>query len=362
MGLLDRRPGYYRLKITLTIFAFFAGWVLFVIAGNSWTALAVAALVGMIFTQLGFIAHDAGHNQVFGTRRRNRMLGLIVGNVLIGLSFGWWVPKHNAHHAHPNEIGRDPDIGEGIAQALSDAPGNGRRPLASWLARWQAPLFFPLMLLRSGGMHVLGIKRLLRRRDHASAVEASLIMLHAALYLTVVLWVLSPLKALAFIAVQQAVFSLYLGISFAPNHKGMPIIESPTATGFARRQVVTARNVRGGRLTTFMLGGLNYQIEHHLFESMPRPNLRRVQGLVRDFCAATDLGYREETFGESFRQIIHHLSDVGAASRAQAPPAPGGAARSSAAGGGDSRADGRYAGARQTASTFLPSGSRTKAP
>jgi fatty acid desaturase len=62
-----------------------------------------------------------------------------------------------------------------------------------------------------------------------------------------------------------------------------------------------------------MLGGLNYQIEHHLFPSMPRPNLRRAQGLVRDFCAATDLGYSEESFVESFRQIVHHLSDAGAA-------------------------------------------------
>ncbi|MGH3283087.1 MAG: fatty acid desaturase family protein, partial [Streptosporangiaceae bacterium] len=270
MGLLDRRPGYYRVKITLTIFAFFAGWALFVMVGNSWAALAVASLVGMMFTQLGFIAHDLGHNQVFCARRRNRLLGLIVGNVLIGLSFDWWVPKHNAHHAHPNEVGRDPDIGEGAVLASSGAPGNARGLLASGLARWQAPLFFPLMLLRSAGLHVLGIKRLVGRRDRAAVVEACLIMLHAALYLTVVLWVLPPLKALAFVAVQQAVFSLYLGVSFAPNHKGMPIIESATAIGFARRQVVTARNIRGGRFTTFMLGGLNYQIEHHLFESMPR--------------------------------------------------------------------------------------------
>jgi fatty acid desaturase len=313
MGLLDRKPGYYWVKITLTIVAFFAGWALFVMVGNSWAALAVAPLVGIMFTQLGFIGHDLGHNQVFGVRRRNRLLGLIVANALIGLSFGWWVPKHSAHHAHPNEVGLDPDIGEGVVLASSGAPGSGPGPLASWLARWQAPLFFPLMLLRSVGLHVLGIKRLLGRRDRASAVEASLIVLHAALYLTVVLWVLSPLKALAFIVVQQAVFSVYLGISFAPNHKGMPIIESATAAGFARRQVVTARNVRGGWLTTFMLGGLNYQIEHHLFESMPRPNLRRVQGLVRDFCVATDLGYREESFVGSFRQIVHHLSDAGAA-------------------------------------------------
>ena len=312
MGLLDRRPGYYRVKITLTIFAFFAGWALLVVVGDSWAAVAVAPLVGMMFTQLGFIGHDAGHNQVFSARRRNRMLGLIVGNALIGLSFGWWVPKHNAHHAHPNEVGRDPDIGEGVVLASSGAPGR-RGPLASWLVRWQAPLFFPLMLLRSCGLHVLGIGRLARRRDRASAVEASLIVLHAALYLTVVLWVLSPLKALAFVAVQQAVFSLYLGISFAPNHKGMPIIESGTAAGFARRQVVTARNIRGGRFTSLMLGGLNYQIEHHLFESMPRPNLPRVQGLVREFCLAADLDYCEESFVASFRQIVHHLSDAGAA-------------------------------------------------
>ena len=306
MGLLDRRPDYYRVKITLTILAFFAGWALFVMVGNSWTTLAVAPLVGMMFTQLGFLGHDAGHNQVFGARRRNRWLGLVVANALIGLSFGWWVPKHSAHHAHPNEMGRDPYIGEGPVLASSSA-------LALWLTRRQAPLFFPLMLLRSVGLHVLGIKRLLQQRDRASVVEASLIVVHAALYLAVVLWVLSPLKALAFVAVQQAVFSVYLGISFAPNHKGMPIIDSATTAGFARRQVVTARNVRGGWFTTFMLGGLNYQIEHHLFESMPRPNLRRVQGVVRDFCAETDLGYCEEGFVESFRQIVQHLSGAGAA-------------------------------------------------
>jgi fatty acid desaturase len=311
-GLLDRRPGYYSAKIGLTIAAFAAAWAAFVVVGSSWTTLGLAAFIGVMCAQLGFIGHDAGHQQVFGSRHANRLLGLAVGNVLIGLCYGWWVPKHNAHHAHPNEVGRDPDIGDGIlAFAPAEGQGTARRNFAWLLARWQAPLFFPFMVLRSVGMHVSGVQHLLRRRDRVAAVEALLVAFHMACFLTVVLLVLSPLKALAFVAVEQAVFSFWLGCSFAPNHKAMPIIPGDAAMGFARRQVVTSRNVTGGRLTTFMLGGLNYQIEHHLFPSMPRPNLRRAQNLVREFCVASELGYCETSLSESFRRIVRDLEASG---------------------------------------------------
>ena len=113
-GLLGRRPGYYSVKIVLTVAAFMAGWAAFVIVGNAWATLGVAAFLGVMFTQLGFLGHDAGHQQVFRSRLANWLLGLAVANALIGLSFGWWVSKHNAHHAHPNQVNRDPDIGEGL--------------------------------------------------------------------------------------------------------------------------------------------------------------------------------------------------------------------------------------------------------
>ena len=267
-----------------------------------------------MFTQLGFVGHDAGHQQVFRSRRANRLLGLTVGNALIGMSFGWWVPKHNAHHAHPNQVDRDPDIGEGLVVFTSaDGLASGRRSLTRLLARWQAWLFFPLMLLRSAGVHVSGIQRLLRQRDRVAAMEGLLITVHVALFLTAVPWVLSPLKALAFIVVQQAVFSLYLGCSFAPNHKGMPIIEADAEMSFARRQVITARNITGGRITNLVLGGLNYQIEHHLFPTMPRPNLARAQSVIRAFCIESDLGYCEGSLVGSYRQTVRHLRAVAAA-------------------------------------------------
>jgi fatty acid desaturase len=141
-------------------------------------------------------------------------------------------------------------------------------------------------------------------------MEGALLAVHAALYLTCVFWVLSPLKAVAFIAVQQAVFSVYLGCSFAPNHKGMPLIEPGAEMSFAQRQVVTARNIRGGLFTDLLLGGLNYQIEHHLFPTMPRPNLARAQYLVRPFCLENNFGYCEDSLIGSYRQTIRHLQSA----------------------------------------------------
>ena len=309
-GLLKRRLGYYSFKIPLTVAALGAGWCGLFLVGDSWFALLIAAFLGLVFTQLGFVGHDAGHQQVFGSRRANSLLGLGVGNALMGVSFGWWVPKHSAHHAFPNHLGRDPDLDAALIphdRVAGAAPPHG---ISRFMASWQAWLFFPLMLLRSTGLHVLGVQRLLRNRDRAAAIELLLIAAHLAVYLTMAFWVLSPLKAIAFIGVQQAVFSLYLGCSFAPNHKAMPIIDGDAEMTFAERQVTTARNVGGGRLTNFALGGLNYQIEHHLFPSMPRPNLARAQELVRSFCIESGLGYREDSFVGSLRQTLRQLHSV----------------------------------------------------
>ncbi|MGH9044910.1 MAG: fatty acid desaturase family protein [Acidimicrobiales bacterium] len=318
-GLLDRRTAYYVTKINLTVAAYAAGWATLVLVRNSWVMVAVAAFMGFVYAQLGFLGHDAGHQQVFRSQRGNRLLGLAVGNALIGVSFGWWVPKHNAHHAFPNQIGRDPDIGDGLVIVPTEGSSGPGRSLALFLARRQALVFFPLMLLRSSGLYLYSTLQLLRRHDRSAAIEATSVLLSAALYFTTVVWVLSPWKALVFLAVHQAVFSILLGCSFAPNHKGMALLLGDEAMGFARRQVTTSRNVTGGPLLTFVMGGLNYQIEHHLFPTMPRPNLVRAQPLVRSFCASCGLRYSEDTPLGSFRRIIRHLSDTAPAVPAASP-------------------------------------------
>jgi fatty acid desaturase len=157
-GLLKPRPGYYALKITLTIAVFALGWVALFVVGNSWAALGVAAFLGVMFTQVVFLGHDAGHQQIFGSRRGNRIVGLFVANALTGLSYGWWVPKHNAHHTYPNQLGRDPDIGPGaIAFTFTAEMAERHHGASRLLARWQAWLFFPLLLLEGAGLHLSSV-------------------------------------------------------------------------------------------------------------------------------------------------------------------------------------------------------------
>src|SRR5260221_736059 len=144
-GLLERRPGYYAWKIAVTIGLLAAGWAAFVVVGDSWWQLAVAVFLAVVFTQIGFLGHDAGHRQVFGTRRASYVAGVLLGNLGIGLSYGWWVDKHNRHHAHPNTEDADPDIAVG-ALAFTSAQAPARPRAGRPGVPHQAYPFFPLLL------------------------------------------------------------------------------------------------------------------------------------------------------------------------------------------------------------------------
>jgi fatty acid desaturase len=161
-------------------------------------------------------------------------------------------------------------------------------------------------------LHVASVRALLRPTLRRRWLEATLLLTHLVGYLAALFVVLPPGKALVFLAVHQGLFGVYLGCTFAPNHKGMPMLTGDDRLDFLRRQVLTSRNVRGGRLIDVLLGGLNYQIEHHLFPNMPTPNLRRAQPIVRAYCARMDISYAESGLVSSYAQALRHLHRAGA--------------------------------------------------
>ncbi len=320
-GLLERRPISYGVRSGLTLGFLAAIGVSIVWAGDSWLQLINAALLGLAFGQIAFLGHDAGHQAIFASRRWNDALGRTLGNLVVGLSYGWWVDTHNRHHAHPNQEGHDPDIGDGVLSFTTAQAAKRTGPVSRFIARRQAWLFFPLLTLEGISLHVDSVAAVVSgqfrsARGGSRRFEAIGLVLHAAVYVTLLLLVMSPVQAVAFAGVHQAVWGLYLGSTFAPNHKGMPIIAADEHLDFLRRQVLTSRNVRGGPFTDFALGGLNYQIEHHLFPNMPRRSLRRAQPIVRAHCRALGLPYCETSLIGSYRLALAHLSAIGAPLRA----------------------------------------------
>ncbi len=308
-GLLKRTTGFY-LTVLAVLFACVGlaatGGALL---GSSWFQLLIAAGLGVIFTQFAFFAHEAAHKQIFASARKNDLAGLLVGSGIVGLSYSWWQSKHSRHHANPNKIGKDPDIDIDIL-SFDEEHARTKRGVWAAITRRQGYLFFPLLLLTGLGLHVDSVKSAFSRSGRATTLERILIVLRLTLFPALVILLLGPGMGAAFLGVQLAVFGFYMGMSFAPNHKGMPVISANSKLDFIHKQVLTSRNIRG-RGTTTLMGGLNYQIEHHLFPSMPRPHLRLAAVLVREHCKEVRIPYLETSLPASYARIVSYLNKVG---------------------------------------------------
>ncbi|MFE4450210.1 fatty acid desaturase family protein [Streptomyces sp. NPDC056796] len=310
-GLLERRTGWYAVGITANLAALGVVTAGMVLLGDTWWNLFLALPLAVLWTRTAFFGHDAGHAQITGDRKAGRIVGLVHANLLLGMNEAWWNDKHVRHHANPNHIDKDPDVGVG-ALVWTQKQAAQREGFARWLTRNQARLFFPMLLLEGIALKIYGFQYLRRQPVRERALSGLLLVTHLGLYAALLLGVMSPGKAVVFALVHHALFGLHLGMAFAPNHKGMEMPDPDgDRWGHLQRQVLTSRNVRGAFLTDWLLGGLNYQIEHHLFPSMPRPHLRLAQPMVKAHCASIGMPYAETGIVESYRQALRHMHEVG---------------------------------------------------
>ena len=315
-GLMRRRYGYYWAKLVLLPATLAATCVLFYWIGDTWWQLLTAVAFAVIFTQIAFLGHDAAHRQIFVSGRRNDWTSLIIGDLLVGMSYGWWRHKHTRHHANPNKLGADPDIELPVISFTPEQANRRRNPITNWLISHQGVFFFPILLLEGISLHASSVARVLAREPvERRWIEISFLLVRFAGYLTLVFLVLSPGVGAAFLAVQLGVFGFYMGASFAPNHKGMPLVPSDIKLDFLRRQVIMSRNIRGNRIIDTLMGGLNYQIEHHLFPSMPRPHLRRAAPMIEAYCRELGVPYAQTGLFHSYGIVLRYINRVGLGDR-----------------------------------------------
>ncbi|MGI3786418.1 MAG: fatty acid desaturase family protein [Janthinobacterium lividum] len=310
-GLLRRRPGFYVATLVASGAALGAVWTGVALVGDSWWQLVLAALLGVVLSQIAFLGHEACHRQMFGSARANEWTGRILSTLVVGISYGWWMAKHTRHHANPNRLGKDPDI-ESNAVAFSSEAASRRGTVGRWLVRRQGWFFLPLLTLEGWSLHVSSFRQAFGRAPvKRRRVEITFLLVRHVAFLVAVLTLLPPGLGAAFVGVQVGVFGFLLGGAFAPNHIGMPVVPRGVEVDFLRRQVLMSRNIAGGPVVTFLMGGLENQVEHHLFPSMARPNLRQAQRIVSTYCREHDIAYTQTGLVASYGVILTFLTRIG---------------------------------------------------
>lgn len=310
-GLLNPQRGYYLAKIVVN--AALLGMALYGLRlaslGFGWWLLEVM-FMSFVFVQIALLGHDVAHFQFLRAGRVNAALGLVLGNLLVGVSRAWWNDNHGAHHARPNDLGHDPNVNI-LFLACTPEQARSRPPYVRWIIRHQVALLLPIFALEFFSMQYQSLAYAICRRAGCARAELWLLLGHYALYGAVLVLALGLSGALAFAFVHHVLTGLYMATIFAPNHKGMPLAPSLREPGgFLREQVLTSRNINGNWFIDLVYGGLNYQIEHHLFPSMPRNNLRSVRPIVRTYCLRQGVAYWETGLMESWLEILVHFGGV----------------------------------------------------
>ena len=311
-GLLEKQPGFLTYKILLTAALLTVSIIILIVTDNFWVRLLNAAYLAFVFGQIGFIAHDTGHRQGFHTTKQNDFFGLLHANLFLGMSYGWWMDKHNQHHAQPNREDMDPDIAIPVI-AFTEKAALEKRGIPRFIVKYQKFFFIPLLLLEAYSLRAGSIFFLITKKNWKyRGIEILLFALHFAWYFPLIFLTMGGWHGLFFVLIHQALFGLYVASVFAPNHKGMLVVGKDEVMDFLRLQVLTARNVKAHPVTDFWYGGLNYQVEHHLFPSMARNQLREAQPIIRKFCEDLNISYYETSMFHSYVEILDYLHIVSA--------------------------------------------------
>jgi len=317
-GLMERQYGYYAHMLVILIVLLISSISIIMLVNNVALQLLNAVFLAFVMVRFAMVMHDAGHQQIFKSGRNNDLIGVFVSTISM-VSSSSWSMGHNIHHNSPNKIGEDPDL-EIPLLAYTEEDALETKGVVRFLTKYQAYLWIFIMATAGVVVRFNHTKRLLLMSigNHDNhrwkfAIEFVLLLLANAAFFFMIFWFLSVPLAIAFLAINYVAVGIYIGTVFATNHKGMPLMKEKI--DFVKMQVLTTRNVRPSPVIDFWTAGLNYQIEHHLFQTMPRNNLSKAKKYVEAFCEDVGVEYYETGFFNTYKEVVQNFHNVSAVLR-----------------------------------------------
>lgn len=296
---------YVKTAVILLAFALTYGLLVFVV--NAWyLALPLAVLLGLAITGIGFnIMHDGGHGGYSANPRINRLMALSLD--LVGVSSFFWRWNHGVlHHTYTSVSGHDVDLGQGVLRRLS--PHQKHLAHHRWQHWYMWPLYGALVIKWHlfDDFHDLVTGRSMNMRmprpwgtELALLIGGKVVFFNLAFVIPMLLH--SPWVVLAYYGVTVFVTGITLSVVFQVAHcveEGMFPQPDPDThrllQPWAVHQVETTVDfLRDSRVATWLLGGLNFQIEHHLFPHICHINYPGLSKVVEQTCQEFGIRYNE---------------------------------------------------------------------
>lgn len=304
-GLFRRTYGYYAIYGFLLMSCTALSLYVITLTSSPFVQFFNAILLGVCFVQAGMLGHDLSHNEVFSSHRLNKFFAVLVWGLFAAASEGKWYEKHNDHHKHVNRVNHDPDLDIPFLfseKQLADRSQFFKR----YILPYQHVLFFCFLPLVYLGIHRESLKYISRHPSPRSIAEFALFAIHFTVLLYLLFAYLPVSVAIMFFVVHALVGGLYMGLAFAPNHKGEEITDESTPVTWVN-QITSTRDLYPTWFVFHAMGGLNFQIEHHLFPTMPRMHYFKANILVKDFCSRNNIPFHETSMWGSMKEIYTAL-------------------------------------------------------
>ncbi|KAG6192319.1 hypothetical protein E4U24_004063 [Claviceps purpurea] len=306
----------------------FAG---FVVALRAEWYMTSAICLGLFWHQIMFTAHDAGHRAITANFTVDTLIGLFIADFCCGLSMGWWKSSHNVHHLVTNQPEHDPDIQNVPLFATCPSFFKSLRStyyqftfvwdkVAEVVVPYQKYIYYPVMGIARFNLYLLSWIHVLSKRSSSLGsskawwirpTEIGFMACYWFLFGYVLLWRTLPTWTLrvAFVLVSHIV-TMPLHVQITLSHWGMSHSDLGEEESFPQRQLRTTMDVDCPAWLDFIHGGLQFQAVHHLFPRVPRHNLRKVQDMVKEFCADTGIPYSILTFVDGNKKVLNRMGEV----------------------------------------------------
>lgn len=286
--------------------------------------------LGMLWHQLVFTVHDAGHMSITHGFQTDTVIGIFIADFIGGLSLGWWKRSHNVHHIMTNSPEHDPDIEHMPFFAVSHRFFYSLRstyyervmtydPFAKFIVRYQHFLYYPILLFGRFNLYRLSWEYLTLGQGpkkgsawwHRWLELSGLVFFWYWFgYEVVYKSIPSASGRWAFVMISHMV-TAPLHVQITLSHFAMSTADLGIKESFPQKMLRTTMDVDCPQWLDFFHGGLQFQAIHHLFPRMPRHNLRRAQKLVQAFCMEVEIPYALYGFVDGNKEVISRLADVG---------------------------------------------------